>query len=463
MTLLNYYRATPSSVMELPDADSDQLPDYWEQLYGLNQADPGNATTIPPGDTFTYLQKYQRGLNPLTPDTDSDGLKDEQELYIYGTNPFLRDTDGDGVRDGDEIAAFTNPLNPASFQVSTNTTTTELLPELVQLAGFNGTVADPALSGSWAESGSLYLRERGSNDNTQWRTRLFVKFDLSGITNVLQSARLRVFQTDRLNNFTGATYSDELNLAAVTQSWSTSSGSLPLFSGTSVGGAIQFGRNDDFGTAKTASGFYSGTPGVPGTDDLGFDPGGQITTIVDNWLSGAAPNYGLRLWLDQSFTGVAFASTDIGTTAMNERFALLVTTQDPVPGLDTDHDGMLDSQEQTLFSGLGRDGTGDFDNDGIADVQELAMGSDPKQGSSRPEFALQRGVDDQLQLVFQRSLLSGMGYQINTSTDLAGWSPDQGLFTLVSKQDLGNGYERVVFSFPSPSDAMFVRLNLIFP
>ena len=35
--------------------------------------------------------------------------------------------------------------------------------------------------------------------------------------------------------------------------------------------AALFGNNGDFGMAIDASGFYSGTPGVAGTNDLGFD------------------------------------------------------------------------------------------------------------------------------------------------------------------------------------------------
>jgi hypothetical protein len=39
----------------------------------------------------------------VPPDTDSDGLTDDQELQVYGTSPTNPDTDGDGINDGDEV------------------------------------------------------------------------------------------------------------------------------------------------------------------------------------------------------------------------------------------------------------------------------------------------------------------------------------------------------------------------
>ena len=42
-------------------------------------------------------------------DTDGDGVTDYDELYVYGTNPYLADTDGDGMPDGWEIAHGLNP------------------------------------------------------------------------------------------------------------------------------------------------------------------------------------------------------------------------------------------------------------------------------------------------------------------------------------------------------------------
>ncbi|PIT88722.1 MAG: hypothetical protein COU29_00525 [Candidatus Magasanikbacteria bacterium CG10_big_fil_rev_8_21_14_0_10_36_32] len=43
-------------------------------------------------------------------DTDLDGLNDFDELYIYSTSPYLEDTDSDGVKDKEEIDKGRNPL-----------------------------------------------------------------------------------------------------------------------------------------------------------------------------------------------------------------------------------------------------------------------------------------------------------------------------------------------------------------
>lgn len=45
-------------------------------------------------------------------DTDSDGLLDYDELYVYSTSPYLADTDSDGINDGEEIKNNSDPLCP---------------------------------------------------------------------------------------------------------------------------------------------------------------------------------------------------------------------------------------------------------------------------------------------------------------------------------------------------------------
>jgi hypothetical protein len=56
----------------------------------LSTNDPTLATNYPPADSqLTYLEKYLYGLNPLTNDTDGDGLTDYAEIFVYHTNPLI--------------------------------------------------------------------------------------------------------------------------------------------------------------------------------------------------------------------------------------------------------------------------------------------------------------------------------------------------------------------------------------
>lgn len=43
-------------------------------------------------------------------DTDKDSLNDFEEIYVYGTSAYLDDTDSDGVKDKDEISQGRNPV-----------------------------------------------------------------------------------------------------------------------------------------------------------------------------------------------------------------------------------------------------------------------------------------------------------------------------------------------------------------
>lgn len=100
------------------DTDGDGLPDGYEIL--TVGSDPANAYSIDAtlndgeydndSDGISNYQEYLLGTDPLTADSDHDGLSDGDEVNTYGTDPLKSDTDGDGLSDGDEIALGLNPL-----------------------------------------------------------------------------------------------------------------------------------------------------------------------------------------------------------------------------------------------------------------------------------------------------------------------------------------------------------------
>lgn len=106
----------------LQDSDGDELNDFYEIFVTLT--DPSLYDSVGNGisdgeqdfdeDGLTNIQEYECGTKPHDEDTDKDGLKDGDEVYIYGTDPLVTDSDEDGLEDGDEIYFGTDPTDPDS-------------------------------------------------------------------------------------------------------------------------------------------------------------------------------------------------------------------------------------------------------------------------------------------------------------------------------------------------------------
>lgn len=102
--------------------------------------------------TFTFKNSEQlerermQKLREL--DTDTDGLHDYDELYVFRTSPFLEDSDSDGLNDGAEVAAESDPNCPKGKtcrQVRIANETTGTSPA-TNTSGSTGT--SPATTGS---------------------------------------------------------------------------------------------------------------------------------------------------------------------------------------------------------------------------------------------------------------------------------------------------------------------------
>lgn len=88
------------------DDDSDGLSNGLEKIYGTNPLEPDtdNDGLGDQDEIELYL------TDPLIADTDNDGLNDYEEIIIYKTKADDPDTDGDGYQDGAEVNNGYNPL-----------------------------------------------------------------------------------------------------------------------------------------------------------------------------------------------------------------------------------------------------------------------------------------------------------------------------------------------------------------
>ena len=283
-------------------------------------------------------------------DTDGDGIPDALESRVYGTSPFLADTDGDGIPDGVELAWGTNPLvaAPASAVL------------------FSETFERPAVS-----LGPI-------NGQNGWTTQ-------SGRANAVAAdphggdAALEISQGE---NDESTTVSHDFTASDSNIVWldlwvSASSTDIALPSQEDVA-LIAF----DYEMHPVLS---DGPSVVTNT---------YVTAIDDTWTRCTAMvDYGNRTW-DFYLDGVLVNSgLAIGAAAVRpSRLAFVgragkaddihIGTERPL-GLSSDGDALPDEWEFAAFGTLARDGSGDFDSDGISDAAEFAAGTDPA-ASDRP-------------------------------------------------------------------------------
>ncbi len=88
------------------DLNNNNIPDFWEEIWKLIKA----AHEDDDEDGLPNLAEFQHGTNPMTGDSDNDGLTDPDEVNTHGTNPRRHDSDRDGLNDEREINLHqTNP------------------------------------------------------------------------------------------------------------------------------------------------------------------------------------------------------------------------------------------------------------------------------------------------------------------------------------------------------------------
>lgn len=119
------------------DTDGDGLPDDYEERHGLNPNDPIDAHEDQDDDGLSALEEYRDwGTDPREADSDSDGIKDGEEVAAgrdgFITNALNEDTDTDRLWDGLEVQVGSSPVDAedrnlaaalSSFEISPGTAT----------------------------------------------------------------------------------------------------------------------------------------------------------------------------------------------------------------------------------------------------------------------------------------------------------------------------------------------------
>ncbi|MDR1537404.1 MAG: S-layer homology domain-containing protein [Clostridiales bacterium] len=96
------------------DSDEDGLTDFEEIMITFTDpalADTGGTGVLdglkdPDIDGLNNMEEIKAKTDPLSFDTDKDGLSDYAELYSYLTDPLNPDTNGNGFSDGEDILRY---------------------------------------------------------------------------------------------------------------------------------------------------------------------------------------------------------------------------------------------------------------------------------------------------------------------------------------------------------------------
>ena len=116
------------------DEDGDCLPYAVELALKLDPNSPDtNKNGIRDGDEdsdgdgLSNCYEVLHGSNPAKKDSDDDRLDDADEINKWKTDPMNPDSDGDGFLDGEEVEFHSNPLDPASTAASLDSSHGELV------------------------------------------------------------------------------------------------------------------------------------------------------------------------------------------------------------------------------------------------------------------------------------------------------------------------------------------------
>ncbi len=344
----------------LNDTDNDGLSDYSEIIIGITYWINSTANSFTAYSNATLVDSDFDGIkdiderdyetNPLSNDTDGDGLSDYDEIKFYHTNPRIKDCDGDGLDDNQEITIYsTDPFD--------NDTDNDGLTDFDEVKGIHGYVTNPLTSDS----------------------------DKDGLTDGEEIA----LHTNPLKNDTDNDYlSDLKEIRLGTSPFNNDTDGDGLLDGSEVYGVnitglgVRFtgpSSNDTDGDGLSdydEAMNYLTDPTLADSDGDGLNDYQECVVTGSDPLKTDTDNDGLTDY-DEFILGSDLFASDTDGDDLDD-YTETLTGSDLLSN-DTDSDGLLDGQE---YVGMEIIGTGliktdpldpDSDDDGLLDGEEVLV------------------------------------------------------------------------------------------
>lgn len=408
--------------------DGDGVNNQWEidnfgdhLLYGAT-----DDVDLPAPDGLDNLAEYNAGTDPNDPDTDGDGLLDGAEAP-NNANPLVADSDGDGYSDGYEVntslTAANDPNSTPGVDSGRNSIGITFASTAGDGAGVN--LSPLALAGApgyvqknWNVTGSFANAPLTATEADVTAPSAGLLVDSSGATTSTGVLVEAAGAFSRLNNQDipyGGLYSGYLFADATNDTVMVQLSDIPYSRYDVVIYTMGFASN----VRGIVTDVTSGTEYTFSASNVlaqGEEPDWYRSADQSAVSNGSAENYPIATHV--VFRGLSGSTQDFDLlrVADNGGIAAIQIVED----LDSDNDGMGDNYEISVGLSPTDDGTtdpvkeganGDFDGDGILNIDEHDDGTNPTAADSDGD-----GYDDDVETdsgIFNSTSDTGTDPRIN--------------------------------------------------